>query len=84
MTTGVGRTYKYLTDDTLAEFPFGFGLSYTSFELDTAAIGYPVEHKIDVPAWATNPQSHFAAQAASRLAAQALEATVTFTNCTKA
>ena len=38
MTTGVGRTYKYLTDDSLAEFPFGFGLSYTTFELEQAAL----------------------------------------------
>ena len=35
--------------------------------------GHDLDHKLDVPAWATNPHAHFAAPAASRLA---LEATV--------
>ena len=68
------RSYKYLTDDSLAEFPFGFGLSYTTFELEQAALEKSTAgHKLDVPAWATNPHSHFAAPAALRLE---LEATV--------
>jgi hypothetical protein len=31
MNNGVGRSYKYYTGTPL--YPFGFGLSYTSFEL---------------------------------------------------
>jgi beta-glucosidase len=31
--TGPGRTYKYLKDPSLALWPFGFGLSYTTFSI---------------------------------------------------
>eukprot|EP00040_Diaphanoeca_grandis_P010065 m.51547 g.51547 ORF g.51547 m.51547 type:complete len:852 (+) comp21462_c0_seq2:24-2579(+) len=31
--TNPGRSYKYLEDESLALWPFGFGLSYTEFEL---------------------------------------------------
>lgn len=30
---GVGRGYRYLKDESLAQFPFGFGLSYNSWAL---------------------------------------------------
>ena len=36
MTDGPGRTYKYLKDESLAAFPFGFGLSLTTFALSPA------------------------------------------------
>lgn len=33
MTTAPGRTYTYLNDSSYALWPFGFGLSYTEFQL---------------------------------------------------
>ena len=32
--TSPGRSYKYLRNTTLASFPFGFGLSYTTFTVE--------------------------------------------------
>lgn len=37
MTSYPGRTYRYMHNDTMALFPFGFGLSYTTFSLACAA-----------------------------------------------
>jgi len=42
MTDGVGRTYKYLTDPSLALWPFGHGLSYTTFAISDAELDAPL------------------------------------------
>jgi beta-glucosidase-like glycosyl hydrolase len=36
--TQPGRTYKYMTDQSLAAWPFGYGLSYTSFAFSNATL----------------------------------------------
>ena len=43
MTDGPGRTYKYLKDPTMADWPFGFGLSYTTFALSDGAVAAPLD-----------------------------------------
>jgi len=48
-----GRTYRYL-DAEEALFPFGFGLSYTSFEIGKAAVGRTTI-KPDEVTWLTIP-----------------------------
>ena len=42
MTDGPGRTYKYLKDPSLALWPFGWGLSYTTFQLADGRLDVPL------------------------------------------
>jgi hypothetical protein len=41
MTDGPGRTYKYLKDPSMADWPFGFGLSYTTFTMSNTTLSQP-------------------------------------------
>lgn len=56
MSDGVGRSYKYLKDPSLALWPFAFGLSYTTFSLVLPAPSIPTTlHVVSAESW-TNVQ----------------------------
>ena len=64
--TQPGRTYKYMSDPSLAAWPFGYGLSYTSFELSAPALSGAA--RIAAPAWAAFAARHYGAPTTARRA----------------